>query len=145
LRPYTIAVAVAAFPQAPATFSLLAYTELCDGVWYAMGGLHTVPQSLARVVRQLGAAVRYGAAVRAVRTDGACVRGVELEGGEAIEADVVVASADLPCVARAARVRRIRSHCAHAPRRAARRGAARRWLRAVPGCTAGVTRADGGP
>jgi hypothetical protein len=96
-RAHVCAVYVGLSPyEAPATFSLLAYTELCDGVWYAMGGLHTVPQSLARIATKLGAAVRYGAAVRGVRTDGARVCCVELEGGETIDADVVVASADLP-------------------------------------------------
>ncbi|EKX33387.1 hypothetical protein GUITHDRAFT_120391 [Guillardia theta CCMP2712] len=37
--------------DAPATFSLLQYTEFCDGVWYCRGGLYKISQALAKVLQ----------------------------------------------------------------------------------------------
>lgn len=83
--------------DAPATYSLLQYTELAEGIWYPRGGFHAVLDALVRVGERYGVQYRLGTAVRRVLThpDGETVRGVELESGEVLEADVVVINADL--------------------------------------------------
>ncbi|KAK7743994.1 phytoene dehydrogenase AL-1 [Diatrype stigma] len=86
--------------EAPATYSLLQYTELAEGIWYPRGGFHAVLDALVRVGARLGVEYRLNTAVKRVVTagpDGATtVRGVEIEGtGEVLEADVVVVNADL--------------------------------------------------
>lgn len=84
--------------EAPATYSLLQYTELAEGIWYPRGGFHAVLDALVRVGERLGVEYRLHTAVKQVVTgpDGTTVRGVEIEGtGEVLEADVVVINADL--------------------------------------------------
>ena len=82
--------------QAPATFSLLQYTELADGVWFPKGGMYKVIESLAGIVEGLGARIRYNSPAVSINVDGGRTTGVTLEGGERLMADVVVSNADLP-------------------------------------------------
>ncbi|KAI0487477.1 phytoene dehydrogenase [Xylaria cf. heliscus] len=83
--------------DAPATYSLLQYTELAEGIWYPRGGFQTVLAALQRAGERMGVRYRLGAPVRQVlvHPDGKTARGVELESGEIVEADVVVVNADL--------------------------------------------------
>jgi phytoene desaturase (3,4-didehydrolycopene-forming) len=82
--------------RAPATYSLLQYAELVEGVWYPMGGFSRVAQSLAGLAEKAGAEFRYNAPVRTVRIQGGSAKGVELESGEFLPADLVLINADLP-------------------------------------------------
>ena len=98
--------------NAPGVFSLLAATELTDGVWYPIGGFNEVRGSLLKLAEEEGVTTRLGAEVAAIMTEplaeGASkvegskatqvVKGVRLANGEVMEADVVVANPDLPCV-----------------------------------------------
>lgn len=83
--------------DAPATYSLLQYTELAEGIWYPRGGFQTVLAALQRVGERLGVRYRLNTPVKQILThsDGKTARGVELESGEIIEADIVVINADL--------------------------------------------------
>lgn len=65
------------------------------GTWMIVGGgMGTVTQQLAKVARKYGADIRVNAKVASVRTDGNTVKGVVLEGGEELDASVVVSNAD---------------------------------------------------
>jgi phytoene desaturase len=86
--------------DAPATYSLLAYTELGGGVWFPRGGLYRVVESLASVAERLGVRFRYGTAVSQIEIEAGRAVGVRLEGGARLPADVVIANADLPYVYR---------------------------------------------
>ncbi|KAI0426901.1 phytoene dehydrogenase [Xylaria sp. FL1042] len=83
--------------DAPATYSLLQYTELAEGIWYPRGGFQTVLAALQRVGERLGVRYRLNTTVRQILTysDGKTARGVELDSGEILEAEVVVVNADL--------------------------------------------------
>ncbi|KAI0388781.1 phytoene dehydrogenase [Xylariaceae sp. FL0594] len=83
--------------NAPATYSLLQYTELAEGIWYPRGGFQTVLAALQRVGERLGVQYRLNTPVKQIlmRTDGKTARGVVLENGEELEADIVVVNADL--------------------------------------------------
>lgn len=61
---------------------------------FARGGSAAVGEALARAARTLGAEVRTGAEVGAIRTDGERAVGVTLSSGEEIEARVVLSGAD---------------------------------------------------
>ncbi|MBL8919365.1 MAG: phytoene desaturase [Myxococcaceae bacterium] len=82
--------------EAPAVFGLLPYTELAVGVWYPMGGMGEIPRALERVGRELGVTTHYGTSVRRVLVHDGAARGVELEDGRLVKADVVVVNADYP-------------------------------------------------
>ncbi|KAK6860283.1 phytoene desaturase [Apiospora arundinis] len=83
--------------DAPATYSLLQYTELAEGIWYPRGGFHSVLAALVRVAERLGVEFRLDTAVSEVLTaaDGKTANGVRLASGERMDADVVVVNADL--------------------------------------------------
>ncbi|KAI0110952.1 phytoene desaturase [Hypoxylon sp. NC0597] len=83
--------------DAPATYSLLQYTELAEGIWYPRGGFHAVLAALVRVGESFGVEYRLSTPVKQVLTssDGKTARGVQLESGEVLDADVVVVNADL--------------------------------------------------
>jgi phytoene desaturase len=84
--------------DAPATFSLLQYTELADGVWFPMGGLYRVTESLVNVAKQRGVRFLYHAPVREITVDGNWAHGVLTENDQRLTADAIVANADLPYV-----------------------------------------------
>lgn len=83
--------------DAPATYSLLQYTEYAEGIWYPKGGFHQVIAALVRVGEHLGVNYRLNTGVSRVlsSSDGSKVNGVLLENGETLSADVVVVNADL--------------------------------------------------
>ena len=84
--------------DAPATFSLLQYTELADGVWFPMGGMYKVIESLASIVEGLGVRFHYDTPVKQINVEGKRTTGITLEDDSRIPADIVIANADLPYV-----------------------------------------------
>lgn len=86
--------------DAPATFSLLQYTELAGGVWYPLGGLYRVAASLAGLAEAAGVEFKYNTPVKQIEVDGNRATGVVLADGSRLAADVVIANADLPYVYR---------------------------------------------
>lgn len=84
--------------DAPATFSMMPYTELADGVWYPRGGMYSVVEALVDIAKRAGVEFVFNAAVDHIEIKGSCTQGIALESGERIEADAVVANADLPYV-----------------------------------------------
>ena len=79
-------------------YSLLQWTETCEGIHYPRGGFHKVPASLVSIAENqpTPAKFHYGAPVRQVTYDASGrTTGIELENGERKEADVVVVNADL--------------------------------------------------
>lgn len=81
--------------DAPSTYSLLQYTELAEGIWYPRGGFQTVLAAIERIGRRLGVQYRLETPVAKILTDGKTVKGVQLESGEKLEADLVIVNADL--------------------------------------------------
>jgi phytoene desaturase len=86
--------------DAPATYSLLQYTEIVDGIWFPKGGMYRVVESLVEIGESLGVEYRFSSPVKRIITEGNRAAGVEMENGTQIMADVVVANADLPYVYR---------------------------------------------
>jgi phytoene desaturase len=84
--------------EAPATFSLLQYTELGDGVWFPMGGMYRVIESLSAIVEGLGVRFRYNTPVERIEVVGKRATGVILADGKRLAADIIIANADLPYV-----------------------------------------------
>lgn len=84
--------------DAPATFSLLQYTELADGVWFPRGGMYRVIETLEQIARNLGVRFYYNQEVQQINVSGSQASGVTLKDGSQVKADIVVANADLPYV-----------------------------------------------
>lgn len=84
--------------DAPATYTLLQYTELADGVWFPRGGLYRVIESLVGIAERQGVRFRYHAPAARIEVGDDRATGVILANGERLTADIVVADADLPYV-----------------------------------------------
>ena len=84
--------------DAPATFSLLQYTEMAGGVWYPMGGLYRVIESLTSLAEAQGVRFLYDTPVQQIEVEGKRATGVTLKDGSRMTADVIIANADLPYV-----------------------------------------------
>ena len=84
--------------EAPATFSMMPYTELAHGVWYPKGGMYSIVETLMDLARQAGVEFIFNSAVERIDVNSTHARGVLLADGSRLEADVVLANADLPYV-----------------------------------------------
>ncbi|HEX9387272.1 MAG TPA: phytoene desaturase family protein [Anaerolineales bacterium] len=84
--------------EAPATFSMMPYTELAHGVWYPKGGMYRVVETLTDLAREAGVEFLFNSAVQQINTNATHAHGVLLAEGLRLDADVVLANADLPYV-----------------------------------------------
>lgn len=86
--------------EAPATFSLMPYTELAHGVWYPRGGMYSIVEALMKLAEDAGVEFEFNAAVEQIDINGERARGVQLADDRSLRADAVLANADLPYVYR---------------------------------------------
>ena len=84
--------------DAPATFSMMPYTELAHGVWYPKGGMYSVVEALMELAHEAGVEFIFNSTVERVDVNSAHARGVVLADGQRLEADAILANADLPYV-----------------------------------------------
>jgi phytoene desaturase len=77
--------------DAPWVYGVLTYMEYGEGIWYPMGGMARIHESVEELAATKGVEVRLNANVKAVRG-----KTVELDSGETITADAVITNADLP-------------------------------------------------
>lgn len=81
--------------KAPATFSMIAYLELVEGVYYTKGGNTAIADAFAAVARKCGAQLHTRKEVKKILTANGKAGGVELEDGTQIAADLVILNGDL--------------------------------------------------
>ncbi|MBN1812414.1 MAG: phytoene desaturase [Anaerolineae bacterium] len=84
--------------ESPATYSMLQYTELADGVWFPVGGMYRIVESLTSIAEGHGARFVYESPVTQIVAEGSRATGVVLEDDSTMRADIVIANADLPYV-----------------------------------------------
>ncbi|KAL7343779.1 hypothetical protein BJY59DRAFT_685633 [Rhodotorula toruloides] len=76
-------------------YNLLQYTEHCEGILYPLGGFGRIPQTLQQLAEKSGAKFRFNSPVKRVTVENGTAKGVELESGEKLTADIVLVNADL--------------------------------------------------
>lgn len=84
--------------DAPATYSLLQYTELAEGVWYPMGGLYAGIQAYVKIAEKLGVKFIYNTSVQRLKVEGKRVVSAQLPNGRELIADIFIGNADLPYI-----------------------------------------------
>ncbi|HEX9028777.1 MAG TPA: phytoene desaturase family protein [Anaerolineales bacterium] len=84
--------------EAPATFSMMPYTEMEHGTWYPKGGMYRVIEAMMEIARQAGVEFAYKTPVKQIELNSHLAKGVILEDGQRLEGDAVLANADLPYV-----------------------------------------------
>lgn len=80
--------------KTPATLLVIPYIEYAFGGWHIKGGLYKLVQSILKILDELNVTLKTNARVEKIEHDGRRVRGVELEDGTKIKADVVVMNGD---------------------------------------------------
>ncbi len=88
-------------------YSLIQHLERKDGVSFAMGGTAALVAGMVRLMKDVGVRLHLGLGVRQIlvestgrRGEKPCAVGVELDSGERVGADCVIANADAPAVYR---------------------------------------------
>lgn len=84
--------------QAPAFFSMLPGAEIAEGALFPKGGMHRVVEKLLETAVGLGVKFEYKSPVSKIVVNGNKIQGILLEDGILVEADLVIANADLPYV-----------------------------------------------
>lgn len=80
----------------PALYNIMSHIDFNMGVWYPQGGIHEIPKALQRIGEKHGARYFVNAPVERILTKrGPKVRGVRLEDGHVLEADIVVSNASI--------------------------------------------------
>ncbi len=75
-------------------YILVSHLEKEFGVHYAIGGVEAIAKAMTRVIEEQGGRVRFGVEADEILVDKGRARGVKLETGELVTADVVVSNAD---------------------------------------------------
>ncbi len=81
--------------SAPAIYSLMSALDFREGVFYPKGGLYTIIQSLVKIGDELGVQYHYDSPVASIDASGVQAKGIMLNSGEHVGADIVVSNADL--------------------------------------------------
>ncbi len=84
--------------DAPATYSLLQYTELAEGVWYPKGGMYAGIQALVNIAEKLGVKFIYSTPVKKMKEEKGKIKTVITEDSREFTADIFVGNADLPYI-----------------------------------------------
>jgi phytoene desaturase len=91
--------------RVPAIYAMIHFVEKTWGIHYVMGGTGALVRGFVRKLEELGGQIRYGAKVTRIEVDDGAggtagrfgrkvARGVTLESGEQLRADIVVSNAD---------------------------------------------------
>jgi len=84
--------------QAPAFFSMLPGAEIAEGALFPKGGMHRIVEKLLERATELDVQFHYKSPVSEIVVDGDKTQGILLEDGTMIDADLVIANADLTYV-----------------------------------------------
>ena len=78
----------------PALYNIMSHIDFNMGVFYPQGGIHQIPIALQKIGEKNGVKFRTGVGVSQIKTKrGPQVKGVILENGEELEADIIVSNA----------------------------------------------------
>ncbi len=84
--------------RSPALYALIQHLEREGGLWFAAGGTVSLVEGLVALGRRHGVQLRTGSTVAGILVEHGRTRGVRLDGGEIVPADIVIANADAPMV-----------------------------------------------
>jgi len=82
--------------EAPAVYTLLAYTELVeDGLYFPKGGLYSLPTAMLQTAKKMGVRIETNSSVSKINAVNGRIQALTVN-GQTIAADIVVSNADLP-------------------------------------------------
>jgi phytoene desaturase len=86
--------------DSPALFSMVPAAELTEGSFFPVGGMYTIVEKLLNEALSSGVNINYSKPVKQIKINGKKVKSIILEDDSEINADIIVANADLPYVYR---------------------------------------------
>lgn len=86
--------------DSPAFFSMIPAIEIKEGSFFPKGGIYGVVEALRSEAERAGVKMIFDSGVKSITVKGSAASGVILENGEAVDAGIVIANADLPYVYR---------------------------------------------
>ena len=84
--------------ESPATLIVIPYLECAVGGWHVRGGLYRIVESLVETARRRAIELRARSRVQRILVENGRARGVQLEDGETLRAEVVVFNGDAACM-----------------------------------------------
>ncbi len=81
--------------DAPATLNVIAHVELNGGIWYPQGGVYKIAEALAQLAEEIGVTICTNNGVKSITVTNNKANGLQLENGERINADYVIANVDV--------------------------------------------------
>ncbi|AZB42300.1 phytoene desaturase [Bacillus sp. FJAT-42376] len=81
--------------QSPATFAMIAYLELVQGVYYVKGGNTKIAESFYKIAQEMGVQFIMNTKVQELQVSNKRINTVLLENGQELTADEVILNADL--------------------------------------------------
>lgn len=82
----------------PAFFSMLPGAEIAEGALFPRGGMHRIILRLSEEAKRLGVKIILNEPVSDILVKGRRANGIRLESGKTVNADLIIANADLPYV-----------------------------------------------
>jgi phytoene desaturase len=86
--------------NSPALFSMVPAAEIKEGSFFVRGGMFGIVRKLIFAAESMGVCFHFNTPVTEIKIDNKKARGILLENGTSINADIVIANADLPYVYR---------------------------------------------
>lgn len=81
---------------APGTYSIIPFVELTQGVWYPKQGIRGLMDAIEKLAKKKGVRIHYKKPVNEIIIENGVAKGIRLENGVEIHADLVVSNLDLP-------------------------------------------------
>lgn len=81
--------------KTPATFAMIAYLELVEGVFYVPGGTASIAKGFEKRTRELGVTLHTGCEVTNIHLEKGVAKSIELANGETVMIDGLVVNADI--------------------------------------------------
>lgn len=82
--------------NAPAMYNLMSHLDFTEGIFYPKGGMYEIVKALVRIAEKNGANIRTACEVKKILvSESGEVKGVLLENGEELLADIVISNADI--------------------------------------------------
>jgi phytoene desaturase len=86
--------------NSPALFSMVPAAELTEGSFFPKGGMYSIVEKLVAAAQSAGVKFNYNMAAKKINVSGKKAESVLFENGLNINADIIIANADLPYVYR---------------------------------------------
>lgn len=81
--------------DAPGIYSMMNYVDFVEGVWYPDGGIYKLIEAMVNIAEKNNVEIKTSCPVSRIVVEGGEVRGVLLEDGSTIGADIVISNADI--------------------------------------------------